>query len=380
MQMPIVVSAIVRSPDIQAIAEVATRDLNLRISVASGFTAATLKTLEGDVLLIDMDIHSPGEMRALHEFIGTENKPVIVTAPHLDVANMRELFRLGVSDVLAQPLVQQELVAALENAAARFRVKRIDRRQPGQVVSFLKSSGGVGATTLAVQSACALGHGKDGQSVALIDFDLQFGGTACQIGAESHVSVLDLVHTPERIDATLMRSAMVRAHNRFDLLGAPKDVPGLEGVDGQAVAALLKVARSEFALTMLDMPLMWRGWVSEALSRSDAIILVTNLTVPSLRQARRQMDTLVREGLDKVALKIVINRVKDGFFSKSTIGIKDAEIALGRKPDYTIAEDQVFSLAGNLGVPLSEVTGGASVAKKLARMMDKLIEKQPEKV
>lgn len=361
------VAAILRSPDVQAVAQAAARDMKLRAHVASGFTAATLRTLDGDVLLIDMDVRSQNEMRALQEFIAAEQKPVIVTSPHLDVPTMRELFGLGVSDALPQPFAEEELMAALRNAASRLRAAQ--GPQAGRMISFLKSGGGVGSTTLVVQSACALTHRKNDMSVAVLDFDLQFGGTALQTDAEQHVSLLDLVRAPERLDAMLLHGAMVRPHSRFYLLTPPKEMPEVEGIDAHAIASVLKIARSQYALTLVDLPLFWSPWIHEAIRRSDVIVLVTTLTVASLRQARRQIDTMAREGLGKVDLKIVANRVARGWFRGSGIGLKEAETALGRKIDYAIPDSAVFSRAANAGVPLDEMPGGPALAKRIARMM-----------
>src|SRR5258708_37515632 len=113
----------------------------------------------------------------------------------------------------------------------------------GKVITFMKSGGGVGATTLAVQGACTL----RGTNLALLDLDIQYGSAAFQMDVESNASILDLVATPDRIDAALLRGAMVRPHDAFDLLAAPEGIYPIEDVSVAAVNKVIEVARSVYA-------------------------------------------------------------------------------------------------------------------------------------
>src|SRR3546814_15350002 len=55
-------------------------------------------------------------------------------------------------------------------------------------------------------------------------------------------------------------------------------------------------ARGRFDVGLADLPAAWSLWTFEVLRQSDEILLVTQMTVPCVRQARRQLDTLNAEG------------------------------------------------------------------------------------
>jgi pilus assembly protein CpaE len=237
------------------------------------------------------------------------------------------------------------------------------------VVSVLKSGGGVGATTLAVQGAFALHSDR----VVLLDFDIQFGTAAFQLGIVGRQSLLSLIADSARLDATLFESALVRVRDRFGLLAAPEDVHLLQDVNAAGVCRIIDLARGTHDRVLIDMPMAWCDWAYAVLAKSDRIVLVTHLTVPSLRQARRQIDTLQREDLGHVPVVVVANRVEGGslFGGGTPVSKKEAEKALGRTIDFMVPDDPAFVAAANAGLPLAEVHGHA-LEKQLAHMMNEI--------
>jgi pilus assembly protein CpaE len=349
----------------------------LRMKAASGLDLAALKALQGDVIFLDMDAGNSDEMQALADFLAEESAiPVVVTSPHLDVARVRDLMRIGVLDVIPQPLSRDDVINTLnhvrEQRAARRSAPTGGRRNPGSVVTFIKSGGGVGATSLAVQGACALARGKDAPRVCLIDLDVQFGISAILMDAVQQNSIEDLVRDPERLDGALLRGAMVTPYDRFALLPPPATL-GPIALDPASIVAAIAVARQEYAVTFVDLPMIWTDWTHGVLEASSTIALVVQMTVPSLRQARRQIETLKREKLDKISLTVIANRVEGGFFSSKGVSPQDAAKALGRKIDVLIPEDPAMQTAADVGQPLSEIRGGKSLEKKLRLAMTKIV-------
>ncbi len=338
---------------------------------------AGLNELRGDVLLVEIDAAEPAEIRTLGQFLcdGTA-PPMIVTSPTFDVQSMRALMKIGVLDVLPQPIASADLTKAIESALVRHcPAPAAEKAKKGPVISFLKSSGGVGATSLIVQGACAIAGGKKQAAPAVLDLDIQFGTAAILMDVEQRLSILDLVREPQRLDGALLKAAMVRPHNRFDLLPAPARIPPVDGIDAGAINATIALASRTYSTTLLDLPMLWNPWVRTALAGSDAIVLVLRLTVPSLRRARVQMDMLRSEGLKDIPLFVVANEVDTGLFSSTGPSLKKAETALGRKIDFCIPRHDAMRSAADRGQPLSEVSAGKSLEAKLAAMMGAILDR-----
>jgi pilus assembly protein CpaE len=239
----------------------------------------------------------------------------------------------------------------------------------GSVIAFVKSNGGVGATSLAVQMACALRNTK----TALLDLDIQFGTAGFQMDMpRTEASVVDLAGTAHRLDSTMLKGVMVRPHDRFDLLGAPEGIPAMEDVTADGVTRIIDGARLDYDNVLIDMPMVWCEWSYAVLTRSNHIVLVTRLSLSALRQARRQMEMMKQDSLRNVPLFVVANQVEGGFLSSKGITKQEGENVLGCDIDALIPHDPAMQLALNAGLPLSDVRGGRGLAKKLVGIMGKI--------
>jgi pilus assembly protein CpaE len=329
-----------------------------------------------DVLILDVDPHSEEEMSHLrkvlqHEFPG---KPIVVTAPDASLQDVRQFMHLGVVDFVPQPITQADLKSALEQVNRTRKSTAAPSDQRGHIISFLKAGGGVGASTLAVQSACLLASRKkaDKSRVCLVDLDLQFGTDALYLDLDNRVGVADLLETPERIDRELLHSVMGHHASGLELLAAPRDVVALESLHATDLERCLKLIRSEYSTVFLDLPSAWTPWSYAAVRNSDLVILVIQLTVAGVRQARRQIETLQVHGLADVPVKVALNRFEKGW--GKSVDVKEAEKALGRKFDYFIANDYAtVTEALNQGVALSVIKKKSKVEQSLQKMIDSAI-------
>jgi pilus assembly protein CpaE len=373
------IAALLRGPRVEeSLASFVKRTPDLQLGRVSqgSVDPAGLRALHGDLLVIEIDFSQPGEMEALKQFLASgAAPPVIVTAGSFDLASMRTLMEIGVLDILPQPLNDIEFAKAIESARARPHRAAPDRPRKGPVVSFIKGGGGAGATSLIVQGACARGRGRQADGRAVLDLDIQFGAAATLIDAEHRASILDLIRDPRRLDAALLQGAMVRPHDRFNLLCAPPEILPVEGLDAAAIEAAIALASTLYSATFVDLPMLWSHWVRQVLEMSDTIVLVLRLTVPSLRRARAQIDMLQSEGLANIPLFIVANAVQTGYFGSATAFLTKAEAALGRKIDFWLPAHDAMATAADRGQPLSEISGGRPLETKLVTMMDTILER-----
>jgi pilus assembly protein CpaE len=305
------------------------------------------------------------------EFPGT---PIVVTASEASLQDVRQFMRLGVADFVPQPITQADLKTALIHAGRAPKSVAEPSSQNGHVISFLKAGGGVGASTLAVQSACLLASRKktEKSQVCLIDLDLQFGTDALYLDLDNRVGLSNLLESAGRVDRDLLHSVMGLHSSGLEFLAAPRDVVALDSLQPNELEHSLKLIRSEYGTTFLDLPLAWTPWSYTAVQNSDLVILVIQLSVAGVRQARRQIETLQAQGFGNVPIKVALNRFEKGWGKSVDVG--DAEKALGRKFDYFIANDySTVNDALNQGVALSAIKKKSKVEQSLQKMVDDAI-------
>src|SRR3546814_17830306 len=117
---------------------------------------------------------------------------------------------------------------------------------------------------------------------------------------------------------------------------------------------ILDLARQEFSNVLVDLPGSWTNWSLSLVALADAVCLITEMSIPSLRQARRQLDMLASQDLGDLPIYVIVNRHERGFLKSIKTG--KAEQALKHSLAATISTD-FRSLSGAIdpGVPVGDI-------------------------
>ena len=291
------------------------------------------------VLVVDMRGHDQlpsglAAYRRQHSGAG-----VVLVVSTLEPRLMLEAMRAGVSECVAEPLSAK----ALDEAVRRV-LTNVLPKAAGQVFAFIGAKGGVGASTLAVNTAAVLGRDSHNQ-VLLIDLHTGHGDAALFFGAEPRFSVLDALENIHRVDESFFSGVVEKTTSSVHLLASPaRPRPG--AVDPKRVRTLLESAGHMYSTTVLDVPRSDMTMI-DTLDHATAIVVVTSQEISSLRNAARIAETL-RQRYGPSRVKVVVNR----FHRDAVIAQEDVERVIGtdvkRIPsDYKAAVDAL-----NAGRPL----------------------------
>ena len=364
------------------------RTVRLDVCRSTG-TSFDLELLKGadrpEILVVDFDPEAPEEVAALKRIAAAskgKGLPVIAVAPLIGPALMRRLLRDGMADVLTQPFQAEEIRDALANATPPASGQG-GSAAGGRILTFARASGGAGATTLAVNAACLLAEPRrDGRPrVCLLDLDLQFGAAALQLDLEARMVAYDMAQAPERLDAQLFLSSLVEHPSGVRVLTAPSTPIPLETFQPDFVAQLLALAQAEFDYVVVDLPIALTSWTDTVLSRSELIFLITQLSVPAVRQVHRLLQVLQEEGLYNLPVRLVLNRHQNGFMFGSGLRRRQVEKALQRGIDFTIPDDSEVVLdAQNQGKPVLKVKRRSRFVKAVRGMLEDALHALPARM
>src|SRR4249920_796534 len=155
--------------------------------------------------------------------------PIIMLTAEREVEQKVKGLRAGADDYLIKPFHPAELLARIKSLLARFAPRAVLLARPplGRILAFYGAKGGVGTTTIAINSAIAL-HRELGRKVCLIDGNLQFGDhrVFLDLGLDRK-SVVDVVSAPS-IDGDLIKQILVKHESGIDLLLAPPNPEAAE--------------------------------------------------------------------------------------------------------------------------------------------------------
>ena len=292
---------------------------------------------------------------------------VVVILRDADVVTTRQLLRDGAADVLPAPASEPSLAVSLERLLAGRKGSGESPRS-GEVVAFLKAGGGVGATTLATQTAIMIARRAGAESrVCLADLDLQFGAANLVLDLAEVLTVTDCLAAGGALEETDFANVLSRHRSGLRVLAAPRELTPLESLSPALADSLITGLRRAYALTILDLPSVWTAWTNRALQLADRIVLVTQLTVPHSHLVRRQLSVLNAQGLQDRPLTLVCNAVSSD--QQSVVSVRAIENALGRPFDVVVPEDRKTILAAiNEGVELSAVRRSTKTERAISEL------------
>lgn len=319
--------------------------------------------------IIDIDGQSDpvGVASRLTGLIGAESKLVVIGSAN-DVGLYRRMLGAGVMDYLVKPLSSDVLNQALA-AALRGQAPGKPEGRDAKIVVVTGARGGVGATTIAVNTGWILAHEMKA-NCALLDLDLQFGTSALALDLEPGRGLRDIVNSPHRVDALMIASSMVNESDTFSVLGAEEAVDEFVPMDAGAITALLKEMRGNFDFIIVDLPRHLFASQKRLLSAAHHIVVVTELSLAGIRDTLRIKTALNTLGCPGT-LTVIAARVNSAHPGQvdTTAFEKGAQI----KINLTIPEDhKSITQAANGGKALGAVAAQAPVTKAMRALAVRL--------
>jgi pilus assembly protein CpaE len=331
-----------------------------------------------DVLIIDIDLNDRHDMAVLERLLAGDARPTVVvtSAAAASVDAMRRLIRLGVADYLPQPIVHDDVIAVVRAVRARLRGGTERSQLDCKVFSFVRRSGGMGATSLAIETAYELSRPRRGQPkrrVCLIDLDFQGGSAWLHLDAEPLLDIAEIVRSPQRLDAELLTAMTTHHHADFDLIAAPNGSMNPDSVPREIVGHLMALACESYDCVVVDLPLGWTHWFAEVLAGSNRIFLALQLTVVAVKQAQLFLNQVKETSAGTTPISVILNRYRRSWW-RSGLKVREVERALGRSIDYFIPSDyRLFSGAANHGMPIGKFNSGSRAETQISKMVMNVI-------
>lgn len=352
----------------------------IELAVMSGSLVANEPKISDEdvtVIVIDLDPKRDDDLSALTRLMGRINNwpPVVVVTPSFDRDTARQLLQMRVADFLVKPVQPVELVRTCARVVQA--PSGAPEQTEAQIFTYLPAVGGAGVTTLAIQTALLLlntGH-KTRPATCLVDLDFQHGACADYLDLEPRLDLKEIEPRPERLDRQLLEVMTAYHASGLAVIAAPNRPAEMRSFDPDMVTRLLDLVSSHFNYVVIDMPRTWFSWTDSVLLGSNRLFIVSEMTVPGLKQAK-QLVAAIGERLGETQRpQVIINRFAQRLFGAG-LRKSDIEQALGQ--DFVAAVPNDYSLvreAIDRGVPLDEVKPGNRITAELK----KLIAPPPEK-
>jgi pilus assembly protein CpaE len=278
-------------------------------------------------------------------------------------------MRAGASDILKWPLDRAALGQALERVAA-LQHRKLGGASQRRVITVFSNKGGSGVSTLATNLAVTLKQ-RTQREVALVDFDYQSGDVAFFLRIDPKRSLGDIVAAP-RLESAIVQDTLTKHESGVYVLPQPEQLDRVEGMNAQHVGAVLDILAKTFDFVVVDAPHVFNEVSLEIFDRTSTILLLTELSVPSIRAARRSLDIFDKLNFLAVPdrVRVVVNR----FTEHGAVNTAQLEETLNLPVFASIANDfTAVSEAINLGQPLCGDKAEGRAARDIVALAHRLV-------
>ncbi|ABA88994.1 Flp pilus polar localization response receiver ATPase TadZ, FlhG domain-containing [Syntrophotalea carbinolica DSM 2380] len=296
---------------------------------------------------------------------------VFVTSTNQFPQHIVEVMKAGVSEYLVTPINDKVLKNAVEDV--RLKLASMGQVSRGSIYSFISSKGGLGSTVLAVNTACALAKHKESR-IALFDMSIQSGDATVLLDLYPQTTMSDIVRNYHRLDSSFLLAAMTKHASGLEFMAAPNNPEDYDLIKTEHVSQVLDLARKIYDQVVVDCTSMSINDSNiEIFKMSEVVFLVTDMSVPAIRNCARLIKLLQKLGIDDNHIEVVVNR----FIKGGSLSLSDVEKNLGKKVFWLFPNDFKGVVASiNKGEPLMSGHSGTPLAKNVGQFVEKV--KSPE--
>jgi pilus assembly protein CpaE len=323
-----------------------------------------------DIIMID-DSSEIGDLFTRVKTIKThfQQATLFVISDRHDHQHIIAAMKAGASEFLVEPVLEDILNSAIDEV--RSNLANAGRLAQGRIYSFISAKGGVGSTVLAVNTAAALAVDKK-TAVALLDMSFQSGDASVLLDIVPQDTIMDICENMHRLDVSLLRAVMTGHSTGISFLPAPLNPEDSEDIKSEHISSILALTKKLYDHVVLDCGSMHiNACTVEAFKQSDKVFVVTDMSVPSIRNTVRLCKLIRKFGISLDKIEIIINRfIKGGALSLAEIE-KNFD-----KPVYWLIPNDFSDIVSsiNRGVPLIKLSPGAPFSKNMFEFIKKVQE------
>jgi pSer/pThr/pTyr-binding forkhead associated (FHA) protein len=216
-----------------------------------------------------------------------------------------------------------------------------------QIITFFSLKGGVGTTTLAVNTALLLQE-LTKESVLLVDLAVERASVTTQLNFDVRRTIDDLASLPH-IDAEVLQGVVAQHTSGLHILPAPPSPQTAELVTSELMSHVFPILKQRYRWIVLDTAASFSDLNLSTFDQSDLVVVVTAPDLVSLKTTQSCLDVFSALQTTGERRLLLLNQI----YPKSRLERDDIEKALGERIDLMVPYGEEVLYAIDRGVPLT---------------------------
>ncbi len=306
----------------------------------------------------------------------SDNTIVIMTSEKEDVNLIKKAMVHGAKEYIKTPFYQDELIETIRAIYDReFNKKAINSKidsksnkdENCKVISVFSTKGGVGKSTIAINTALAL-QNQTGKRVALIDLDLQFGDVLLMVNKEPINSIVDFINQCDEYTLENLKLFM-QDYRGISILPSPISPEFAEYITDEHIREIIKLLKQAYDYVIIDNPNSFDEVTLAALDLSNKILLLTTMDIVSIKNVKVGLRIMKSLGYANEKVNLIINKANEKFGIK----LKDLNSVFDKPIDQVIVEDiKTVVTSINKGTPFVLSSNKNKISKCISKLAKQL--------
>lgn len=255
-----------------------------------------------DIMMPDMDGYEVA--RRLRDHPETQDIPILFFTAKSAIANKIAGFQAGGDDYLTKPIHPAELLSRVE-ALLKRSTRQTSELEQGKAIAFLPAKGGLGNSTLVLNTAITLSEKEEEKKTLVIESQEGGGSLALQLGSSSTQGLQGLLNgssslTQETLDAQLIR----HSSNLYILPASSKPAGIAPPITEDFVEKLLPLVLSSNDYVLFDLPPSIDQATELILQRAAYILITMEPNPIALQLAEGMLEQLERLNIGSYKIRL----------------------------------------------------------------------------
>ncbi len=255
-----------------------------------------------DIMMPDMDGYTLA--KHLRDQPATQNVPILFFTAKSDIDDKIAGFQAGGDDYLTKPIHPTELLSRIKVLLQRSN-RQTAEAERGKLIAFLPVKGGIGNSTLALNTAILLSEQETEKKILLIEFRDGSGSIAMQLGSRSSRGLHDLTKERSLLTQQLLDAQLIRHSANLHVLAASSKPAGTtDPITETFTKKFLPMVLSKYDYVLLDLPTKTDKTMVPILHRADYILITMEPNRIALRLGKGVLEQLETLNIGEYKIKV----------------------------------------------------------------------------